>query len=51
MSSSNSAQEDTYQKYDPDDYIYGADGEKAYWVADDGYDGSYQPAEYTNGPQ
>lgn len=30
-----------YFEYDENDYIYSADGEKMYWVENDGYDGSY----------
>ena len=48
-SSSSSSVEDDYRKYDSEDYIYDADGQRMYWVQDDGYDGSYMHVEDTNG--
>jgi len=39
-----------YYKYDPNNYIFDADGNKMYWVQEDGYDGSYMHPEGTNGP-
>lgn len=48
-SSSSNSVEDDFGKYDSDDYIYDADGQRMYWVQDDGYDGSYMHVEDTNG--